>query len=145
MGSCFWRYCNETKITFYQTMKQLIPLFLILIVLLSACSSPVKTPENKMSKSEFTETLTDFYLYKNINPQFYDGQMPNFQEINGYILTKHQITATQFKENYAYYMLNEADAKDILEDVQDNLKDKAEELEIKITTEKPNKNLNEIH
>ncbi len=123
-------------------MKNYIQIFLILITLFSACSSPVKTPENKMSKSEFTETLTDFYLYKNLNPQFYDGKMPDFQEINGYILTKHKITAEQFTENYAYYMLNESDAKEILEDVQDNLKDKAEELQIKIITEKQEKAIN---
>jgi len=113
-------------------MKKQLYLILFFIGFFS-CDTIVEKPENLIDQDKFTAILTDLYLYRNINPTMTKNtQTPNFDDVFGYIAKKHAINGKEFKNSYAYYMVDSKKSTEILEDVKVKLNEKAKELNVGI-------------
>ena len=114
---------QETSVKTFRVLS--ISLIAYVLMLLSSCEKPFPKTENVINQDQFTDVLYDFYLYKNINPSITQAARIDYNEINGYILQKHQISAQQFTESYGYYMLNKPSNEQIVQEIKTKLKEKA--------------------
>lgn len=109
-------------------MKLLLS-FCTIILLLFSCVSPVEKPEDLLSKSDFVNILTDYYLYKNPSIQT-AVNTSNTNELNYYVLSKHRVSGKQFLASYKYYMTKDNDARSILKQVEEKIKEQGKDWKV---------------
>lgn len=111
------------------------------LFLFFSCNHLIEKPENLLSKDEMSEILMDIAISEQSSSFKSDI---NMEVETRYILKKHNVSATVFKESYKYYTLNK-DLPSIIEKAQKKMIDKFPDLEHKLeNTKAPKVDLIEI-
>lgn len=90
-------------------------LFITLCLIFYACSSPNPKPKKVLSKEQMAEIIVDLTIY---NQSYLAKPNIKTEDINSFVLKKHNITAEDFRENYQYYTYAPAH----LDEIYDNAK-----------------------
>lgn len=114
-------------------------LFFIFCLIFYACSSPNPKPKKVLSKEQMAEIIVDLTIY---NQSYLAKPDIKTEDINSFVLKKHNITAEDFRENYQYYTyapvhLDEIydNAKKIILEKEPSIKDTLRKEEEKIKQE----------
>lgn len=108
--------------------------FLIFIFALFWACSPNEQPQNLLSKTQMAEIIVDLAIYDhshNINPD------SDLETTTKFILKKHRITPTAFRESYAYYLYNPDNMDDIYNEAKQIIQSKDPDLAKKLNQMNP--------
>ncbi|MBP7172834.1 MAG: DUF4296 domain-containing protein [Cloacibacterium sp.] len=87
----------------------------ILILVFISCSKPVDEPENLLNKDKMAEIIADFAIYDQsyvISPNI------DLENSTRFVLKKHNIKGSDFKNSYTYYLSSPSSLDDIYDRAQ---------------------------
>jgi hypothetical protein len=87
----------------------------ILILVFISCSKPVDEPENLLNKDKMAEIIADFAIYDQsyvISPNI------DLENSTRFVLKKHNIKGSDFKNSYTYYLSSHSSLDDIYDRAQ---------------------------